>query len=398
MIFYVSKSKVIRTPDFQIYDSIDALQKEMPPHRTLFLESDYLLSMEESSPSALSFRYVCLKENGNLVAAFYFQVINLSSNQLGQIINFEPYSKIVSGLSMLVQNMLFGAKKDKPHYLVICGNMYLSGDYGILFEKKDQQKVVHLLPEAFEFVRKELEKTGKVMAKIAKDYPTENDVYGGLLKSKKFHPLVMDPIMEMEIRPQWKKFEDYVADLSSKYRQRCLQVKKKLSSCEVRVMHTEELIERKEEIDRLYLAVQMKSPVRLVMHDSDYLISLSKRLKSNIEFKGIFENEKLLAFMVGIKDHFHFEAHHIGIDYEYNKSHNLYQNILYLYIEMALLAKSPRLSFGRTALEMKTTVGAVIHTYHAYIKLNNTLVNGIAGHMLPKEYEMNWIPRSPFRN
>lgn len=388
---------MIRTPDFHIYDSLAALQNELHPHRTLFLEKEYLLSMEESSPSALSFRYVCLKEKGKLLAAFYFQVINLSSNQLGQIINFEPYSKIVSGLSMLVQNMLFGAKKDKPHYLVICGNMYLSGDYGILVEGKNQESKAHLLVDAFEFVRKELEKTGKVMAEIAKDYPAENDIYGAALKVKKFHPLVMDPIMKMEIRSHWKCFDDYVSDLSSKYRQRYQQVKKKLDDCEVRVMSTGELIERKEEIDRLYLAVQMKSPVRLVMHDSDYLISLSKRLKSNIEFKGIFEKGKLLAFMAGIKDHHHFEAHHIGIDYEYNKSHSLYQNILYQYIEMAILAGSPLLSFGRTALEMKTTVGAMSHTYHAYIKLNNGLVNGIAGHMLPKKYEMDWIPRNPFR-
>jgi Acetyltransferase (GNAT) domain len=391
------KSKVIRTLDFHIYDSLAALENDLLPHRTLFLEKDYLLSMEESSPSALSFRYLCLKEKGRLVAAFYFQVINLSSSQLGQIINFEPYSKILSGLSMLVQNMLFGAKKDKPHYLVICGNMYLSGDYGILCEEKDHQKAANYLLDGFDFVRKELEKTGKVMAKIAKDYPAENDFYGPALKEKKFYPLVMDPIMEMAIRPHWNNFEDYISDLSSKYRQRYQQVKKKLATCEVRVMKTDELIERKEEIDRLYLAVQMKSPVRLIMHDSDYLISLSKRLKSKIEFKGIFENGKLLAFMAGIRDHNHFEAHHIGIDYEYNKSHNLYQNLLYEYIEMAILAKSPLLSFGRTALEMKTTVGAVAHTYHAYIKLNNGLINGIAGHMLPKEYEMDWIPRNPFK-
>lgn len=391
------KSKLIKTPDFQIYNSLDVLQKELQPHHTLFLEKEYLLSMEESSPSALSFRYVCLKEKGRPIAAFYFQVINLSSNQLGQIIHFEPYSKIVSGLSMLVQKMLFGDKKDKPHYLVICGNMYLSGDYGIIYNDSDNEQSAHLLIDAFEFVRKELEKTGKVMAKIAKDYPAENDFYGSVLKSKKFHPLVMDPIMEMEIRPHWISFDHYVSDLSSKYRQRCQQVKKKMESCEVRIMPTNELIERKEDIDRLYLAVQMKSPVRLVMHNSDYLITLSKRLKSNIEFKGIFEKGKLLAFLAGIKDHNHFEAHHIGIDYEHNKSHNLYQNILYQYIEMAILAKSPLLSFGRTALEMKTTVGAVAHTYNAYIKLNNSLLNGIAGHMLPEKYEMDWIPRNPFR-
>ena len=116
------KSNVITTTDFQIFDSFTELKNDLPSHHTLFLEKEYLLSMEESSTSALSFRYVCLKEKGEIKAAFYFQVINLSSSQLGQIVNFEPYSKIISGLSLLVQKMLFGVKKDKPHYLVICGS------------------------------------------------------------------------------------------------------------------------------------------------------------------------------------------------------------------------------------------------------------------------------------
>jgi len=392
------KSQAINTPDFSIHPSISELQKSLPEHRSLFLNKDYLLSMEESSPSGLSFRYVCLKKKDELIAAFYFQIINLSSQDLGQIINFEPYSKLVSGLSMLVQKMLFGVKKDKPHYLVVCGNMYLSGDYGILQEANNPQRTAELLPEAFDILRKELEKSGKVIAKIAKDFPAENDHHKSILTSRKYHPLVMDPIMKMKIPATWNSFDDYLADLSPKYLKRYLLIKKKIVKCEVRLMGLDELIKRKVRLDELYLSVQLKSPVRLIMHDSDYLISIAHRLKSKIEFRGIFEKEKLLAFMVGIKDKDHFEAHHIGIDYEYNRSHSLYQNILYFYIEMAIQCKSPELSFGRTALEMKTTVGAVSHHFNAYIKLNNSLLNGIAGHMLPKEYVMDWIPRNPFKN
>lgn len=353
--------------------------------------------MENSSTSGLSFRYVCLEEKNEVQGAFYFQVINLSSNELGQIVNFEPYSKLVSGLSLLVQKMLFGVKKDKPHYLVICGNMYLSGNYGILYENKDKEKASKFLYDAFLAVRKELEKSGKVVAEIAKDFPAEHDIYEAILKEKKFHPLVMDPIMKMDIREHWKSLDDYLSDLSSKYRQRYTQVKKKIDKCEVRTIYTAELIARKEEVDQLYLAVQANSPIRLFSHDSAYLIALSERLGSKIEFKGIFSEGKLLAFLAGIRDHNHFEAHHIGIDYEYNKSHSLYQNMLYFYIEMAILSAAPSISFGRTALEMKTTVGAITHTYNAYIKLNNNLLNGIAGHMLPEKYEMDWIPRNPFR-
>ena len=64
-----------------------------------------------------------------------------------------------------------------------------------------------------------------------------------------------------------------------------------------------------------------------------------------------------------------------GLDYHYNKEYALYQNILYTFIKEAIITRVNTLSFGRTALEMKSTVGAKPIDHVAYIRLNNRLLN-----------------------
>ena len=64
---------------------------------------------------------------------------------------------------------------------------------------------------------------------------------------------------------------------------------------------------------------------------------------------------------------------------------------------MAIESKAELISFGRTALEMKTTVGAIPVPHNAYIKLNNGMLNSLIKHLLPEKTSEDWIPRNPFR-
>ena len=65
---------------------------------------------------------------------------------------------------------------------------------------------------------------------------------------------------------------------------------------------------------------------------------------------------------------------------------------------MAIESGAGMLSFGRTALEMKTTVGAIPVPHNAWIKLNNGMLNSLAKYMLPEKAADDWIPRNPFKS
>ena len=381
----------------KFYHHIAEIQHVPLPSESLFLQPEYLAAIESATPAGMELRFVTLEKKGKTSLLYLFQVINLSSGAIGQIIHFQPYSSIMKTISGLLQNILFGTNPDKPNYLLICGNMCLSGDYGMHVSPTHLEESKHHLFDAIDLCTAELNKSGKVVATIIKDFRTDADPYLPVIKPHRFHKLVMDPIMQMAIRPNWASMDNYLADLSAKYRQRYNQARKKLEECEVRRLSLKEMKTLRSSIDELYTAVQEKSPVRLVRQNASYLISLVEKLGDKVQFLGIFHEGKLIGFLTGILDGKTFEAHHIGIDYHYNRSHAIYLNILYLYIRLAIEGKAEMISFGRTALEMKTTVGAVPVPHNAYIKLSNGMLNSLVKHLLPEKTSDDWIPRNPFR-
>ena len=383
------------TESITVYHSIKEIPAEKFPENGLFLSKAYLFTLEESAPSGMQFRYI-LSESEGFNSLYYFQLINLSAVEIGQIINKQPFSGIVKAACDLIHGFLFGTNKNKPHYLMICGNMCLSGPFGISCENAASGPA-HLF-EAIEHCTKALSKEGKVIGTIIKDFPESNDSYSPVIRHHRYNRLVMDPVMKMQVREEWKEMGDYLAALSAKYRQRFQQARKKIQPFTVKDLQLEDMRLLEDRINELYSAVQDKSPVRLVKPDAGYLIGLKKNLGKKVRFRGIFDGELLIGFMTGIHAGSTYEAHHIGIDYHYNKSHSVYLNILYFYIEMAIDAGAKELSFGRTALEMKTTVGAVADPHNAWLKLNNGMLNSLVKYMLPEKQAEDWIPRNPFKN
>ena len=54
----------------------------------------------------------------------------------------------------------------------------------------------------------------------------------------------------------------------------------------------------------------------------------------------------------------HFDAHFIGIDYSKNKEFAIYPRILNDYVRLGIETKSNQINLGRTASEIKSTLGA----------------------------------------
>jgi hypothetical protein len=363
------------------------------------LSFDYLLAFEKGSPTNQTYKYVFVKEKSVVIGMFYFQIVDLASKELEHIINLEPYSKLLSCFSGLINNMLFGVKKNKKHVLLINGNLTISGEYGIAFLKDKKNVVMQQLYAALDLVKNEIELQDKIIASIIKDFPSvEIAEIDRAVPSNRYSKMMMDPIMKISIRSDWNSMEDYLEDLSAKYRLRYNNTRKKLDGLQIRTLSYAEIEREKDKINSLYANVQQKSPIRIVKTDVNYLLSLSKHLGDNFVFKAIYKKEVMISFLCGFYDKNHFEAHHIGINYQFNKQHALYHNILFEFIDLGISLKRKEISFGRTAMEMKTTVGAIPVDYHAFIRLHNRVLNSIIRPFIPGKAETNWTPRSPFKN
>ena len=362
-------------------------------HKNCFLDKTYLNAVEDSGYEGLTFYYIFKKSKANKEITFhYFQVVDLAQRDLNSILNMEPYGQLLNVLSQALDKFIFGIKRNKPHYLVVSGNILLSGDFGILSDNRDSNSLL----ESIELIKKELNTAGKVVATIVKDLPKEDKMMDDLTKNK-FLPMVMDPIMEFEVNTKWLKFDDYLQALSSKYRVRANNVMKKMEGVEIRDFNVDDFKKHKTTLYELYKGVQQKSPVRLLSCKIDYLSNLLSLSNDRIIFRTFWKDNKIIAFLTVIMNGSELEAHHIGFDYSLNKNLAIYQNILYHYIELAIQHKMQRISFGRTALEIKSTVGAIPIEYKAFIRFENRVVNSLLYHVFPEKSGDEWIQRNPFK-
>jgi hypothetical protein len=128
-----------------------------------------------------------------------------------------------------------------------------------------------------------------------------------------------------------------------------------------------------------------------------YFVALKKTLGDQFNFIGYYQDSKLVGFRTSFVLKDSLEAHFIGLDYEVNKSFEVYQNILYDYIKETIDYDKKRLFLGRTASEIKSTVGAEAHMLTCYIRHRNPLSNRIIKPFIDYLKPEDWVPRNPFK-
>lgn len=392
------KDKAVSFEVFHHASQVNAIAWNAIAGNKIFLQHSYLTALEASKPAGMQFRYVLVHENKTAAAVCYFQLADLSSTELGSIINFEDYGDFLAAVGNKINNMLFSTAKYSSNNLLVCGNLFVSGEYGIACDENFLSIVFKILPEVTEVFLEEIENTGgRIVAVTIKDFYEPEDQVVSETIGKKFHRMVIDPNMIFKVNSNWHSFDDYLDAMSAKYRLRANNVLKKLDDTEIRYLQLEDIIKEQKYIEQLYHNVQQKAPVRIVKADIHYFIELKKHLKDNFIFRAFYIGEEMIAFTSGFLFQKHYEAHFIGIDYRYNKSHAIYQNILYDFVHEAIKSNATELVFGRTAMEIKSTVGAVAYPLFSYLRLSNSLLNKVVKPFIPSSENKNWIARNPYR-
>jgi predicted N-acyltransferase len=364
----------------------------------IFLSTDYLRVAEISSLPGMQFRYAIMNRNDLPVAIMYFQLVNLSDEGLGGILDLEEYGGMAASVSTRINDLLFNPGNGSHSFLLSLGNLLVSGDHGIAaVSDSDFNLALSSVTSVKKEIAGQLGKSSRIVALMVKDfYETEHAIAHPILK-RDYFLLNTDPEMIFDPDPEWKNFDDYLAALSSKYRIRANNARSKMEEVVIRNLTLNEIVEQIDEIFRLNSLVMRKAPVKLAKPSPDYFINLKKVFGENYQIRTFYLGEKMIAFTSSLFTPDHYEAHYIGLDYHYNRSHQLYQNILYDYVEAVISARSKRLYFGRTALEIKSTTGAKPYFLACYFRFANRIIHTLARPLVSSAGPRNWIPRDPFK-
>jgi hypothetical protein len=386
---------------FTLFERAEALPADQWQRITgdgcVFLNRDYLKIVEGGRHTKLMARYVIVYYHGKPCGIIYFQVVDFKAEVFGEILG-EQLETSGSKRLKIFENYL-GANKDEVLLrLFTCGNNLVSGEYGFMFNKMvSQEQATELLLNITEVVSKEDRLKGGLSAILIKDFhqPLQPE---SVYREEKYSSFHVEPNLIVQIPPGVHSLEAYIALFSKKYRNRAKSIFKSIQNLEQRTLDEEEIKSREKEIYALYEQVFEKAKFRLIKLPPAYFSDVKNIFKTRFNINGIFMNNELVAFSSSfLMPDGSLEAHYIGFKYELNHELNLYQNILYSLINEAIQKKSSKVNLGRTAAEIKTTVGARPEDLICYIKPQNTISRIIQKPFIGLLQPAEWIPRNPFK-
>ena len=366
--------------------------------QNIFLSSSYLKTLASDEADALQYRYVIVYYQKNPVAIAFMQVINFSAELLGELV-VQRFNDLQNKRASLFNKYVQKNRDMVIFRLLTFGNNYISGEHGMAFSKDfNLAEKYDLMYQVIKLISGQEKLRGKISAVLVKDFEQPISPEINPFTQNRFLEFAVEPNMLIKIPDNVHSIEDYVNLFSKKYRKRAKSIFNSSSQVSVRELDGSEVQSRNDEIYALYLQVFKNAKFKLVQLPSDYFISAKKNFQDKFLIHGYFFQDKLVGFQSAyLLDNHQLEAHFIGFDYENNARFELYQNMLYGFIRIALQYGKTQVNLGRTASEIKSTVGAKPQNLYCYIKPQNSVSKLILQPFISFLQPAQWIPRNPFR-
>jgi hypothetical protein len=369
---------------FNVYKTIEEVGEskwDTMVSKRFFLSYRYLKTLELACPQ-LSYRYVLVYDNSAFVGLFYFQIIPFSGEALR---NYLPTSNSI--FKGLYDYTLAKVRTD----LLVLGNVIFTCENGVLISDKYKSSAEELMSDTIAKVKESMD-SKPLGTMISESIKTVSNT---LFCPKKFHPFHVEDRMELNLEGM-NSFDDYLNKMQSKYRLRVRKVLDlNLDTCFLDI-DKENFYAYRSQIETLFLNVLTNSKFKLTTISVDYFHQFLKSV-DRFKMKGIFIGDKMVGFVSYFQLDSIVEVHYVGLDYHFNHTHKIYNYILVKMIQVAYQESVGKVCFGRTAQELKSTLGARPFSTLSSLKINNSFLNIFTPIFLGAMVPELWTPRSPFK-
>ncbi|MGC6285589.1 MAG: GNAT family N-acetyltransferase [Polaribacter sp.] len=362
--------------------------------QNVYLSKEYLSCIEKNHTS-VSFSYMILYNSNRRPIAF----------SIIQIVDF-----YLDGVNDSIEDFVLRIKKilrklgvfpdKKPIKLLISGNLFVSGEHGIFIKpKEDKRQVIKQLSKALlGFVSENKNLAKSIDAFMLKDFLDESLFITNELKRFNYHPFSVEPNMELKLNPKWSNFDDYLGAMKTKFRVKAKKALSQSSDLEVKDISAKEIDSYLPDMISLYEKVANSATFNLTHFNLNTYQDLKEKFGEYYFIRCYFLEGKMVGFLSGIENHDYLDAHFVGIDYKYNRTYAIYQRMLYDYIQHGIAKKLKGINFGRTASEIKSSVGAEPENLTIYLRhrkrFTNKLLKLFLFHVQPTPFHQKF----PFKN
>ena len=379
------------THSFKIYSSTVQLPEswDKVAYENVFLQTHYLKVLEDSAPTNMQCFYIGIFDKSELIGVALAQYLNLNK--------LESFGERDQCFKTYVRNFIF---KNFASHVLFLGNNMITGQNGYEFNKTVAYKEIGDLLLACANAITKYFKEQKITIHIV----SFKDFYqhcADELKKHQFSEIYefnTQPNMIFELQQHWQTNEDYVAAFSKKYRDQYKRSHKKAEDIITKELSLEEIIEQEQRIYELYHHVAKNAPFNTFFLAKDHFSTFKKQCGDGFKLVGYYLSEKLVGFHTLLLNGEVLETYFLGYDDQVQKEKMLYLNMLYNMTKFGIENRFEKIIFGRTALEIKSSIGAEPVFMSGFIYHTNKWVNKFMSKIFPKlEPTLVWQQRHPFK-
>ncbi len=317
--------------DYKIFTEYSQLPNtwDALANHDIFLQSTYLKALEQSSPRNITWYYLGIFKDEQLAGIAIIQRVQLYLKDMFRITSNSQWKAAVRSLL---------SKVLKGNILVV-GNLMQTGQHGVFFDENQlsQTAFIETLFKALESIKITIKQVDKKTVRVLlfKDYFEDDVIHQSQeqFQQKDFHQLNVQPNMMLKIQ-----------------------------------LHSKHLYE-------LYKNVSNNAPFNTFILHEEHFYQLKKELQNHFKVFGYFLNDNLIGFHTLILNNHQLETYFLGYDETHQHHNQLYLNMLYNMLQFGIDNRFETVVYARTAMEIKSSVGAKAIPMTMYLKHTNNFIN-----------------------
>jgi hypothetical protein len=371
-----------------------------------FFSRAYCAMLERVPPAVVEPRYALISDAAGPVAAVVLQWAEVDGTRLRPLPKesddeLNPLRRLVDKLSRPARAAFANRLRER---VLVCGNLLTYGQHAVaVADDVEPDSVWPAVAEVLYRVRRAEKLAGQAGFVLIKDVPADDNDGVAQLRDLGYRGVETEPNMVLAIDPAWKTHADYLASLASKYRS---AVKNQIlapiekAGLALRAFAPAGALGRR--AHELYLGVHANAGLRPFTLHPDYFEALAATAGERVRFSGLFAGaedtpEALRGFIVTLADTQEALGYHIGFAQGPEGELPLYLRLLHASIEDAIAMRAPALSFGRTALEPKSRLGAKPREMQVWLRHRQPVFNQIVKRLVGFAHHEDAPQTDPFK-
>ena len=376
---------------FKIYTTTDLLPENWNEVaiENKFLQKNYLSVLEKSAPVNMQCFYIGIFEKNELIGVALAQFLDLN-----KLTSFGERDKC---LKTTIRNFIF---RNFASHVLFIGNNMITGQNGYSFSKEmDFACISKIMNDCANELKDYFGKQGKKIHIVSfKDFYEKCAEELKKHEFKNYHEFNIQPNMIFNLQNRWKSFDEYINSFTKKYRDQYKRARKKFDSVIVKELTITDVESENDRIYNLYYHVAKNAPFNTFFLSKNHFETFKKQCDNRFKIYGYYFENKLVGFHTILVNGKVLETYFLGYDETVQKDKMLYLNMLYNMTQFGIENNFEKILFGRTAMEIKSSIGAEPIYMSGFIYHTNKLINKYIDKLFDRlEPKVTWQQRHPFK-